>query len=138
VAHWPSPANPAGSNPTGQDLGRSNRPRPASAPLPSSISLATPVRRRRLASPASSGDLHRCHLGRNMRPCALYQLHRVESPGASSTRRSGWFFPSGSVASNHLRFGASPSFLSCACCATPGSCVAQELAGGSAVVWCSR
>jgi hypothetical protein len=31
LAHWPSPANPAGSNPTGQDLGRSNRPRPALA-----------------------------------------------------------------------------------------------------------
>jgi hypothetical protein len=109
LAHWPSPANLAGSNPTGQDLGRSNRPRPALATLLSSISLATPVRRRRrLASPASSGDLHHRHLGRNIRPSTLYQLHRVELPGASSPRRSGWSFPPGICCLLALRWGALP------------------------------
>jgi hypothetical protein len=38
-------------------------------------------------------------------------LHRVDSTDANSTRRSGWFYPSGSAASPRLRLDASSSLL---------------------------
>jgi hypothetical protein len=109
-------------------LGSGSNHRPSPAPYSHTSSSPRFLwrldrRRRRLASPASSGELCRCHLGRNMRPCVLYPLHRVESPSASSTRRSGWFYSSGSTASNRLRFDASPTYPSCASCA---------------ILWCLR
>jgi hypothetical protein len=91
-----------------------NRPSPAQPPHPlshSSSSLATLDRRRRhLASPASPGGLCRRPLGRNTLLCALSQLHQLESSAASSPRRSGWSFPSGSTASEHPCCSASPSW----------------------------
>jgi hypothetical protein len=68
-----------------------------------------------------------------MRPCVLYQLLRVESPGASLTRRSGWFYPSGSAASPRLRLDASSSLFSFAGWTSSDACVAQAPAGECAL-----
>jgi hypothetical protein len=95
-------------------------------------------RRRRPANPVISGSLRRRCLVPNRRPSSLYHLLQLESAGASSPGRSGVVsprFPPPSIASD---LGASPSLLFCACCATSGACDARVLAGGSAVVWCSR
>jgi hypothetical protein len=117
LVHWPSPATPAGCNPTGQDLGRSNRPRPASASPSPRSHWRLDRRRRRLAALANSGGFRRRHLGRNARLSTPYQLHQVESSAASSPRRSGWSLPSRSAVSGHPRCGASPSWglLRCLC-----------------------
>jgi hypothetical protein len=47
-------------------------------------------------------------------------------------------FPSVAAATSRLRHDASPSPPSCACCATSSACEVWVLAGGSAVMWCSR
>jgi hypothetical protein len=101
LANWPNRPTRARLSRPGSGLGRSSDPAqpPSLSPLLLSISLATPDRRRRLASPANSGGLRRRHLGWNTRLCALYRLHRRESPSASSPRRSGWSPRSGSAAS---------------------------------------
>jgi hypothetical protein len=54
-----------------------------------------------LASPANSDSPCCRHLGRNALLLALYQLHRMESPAATSPRRSGCSPLSGSAASDH-------------------------------------
>jgi hypothetical protein len=74
--NWPvSPPSPPGwAKPVGSGLGRSNRPSPAPTRSPPPL-LDSPWRldrRRRLASPASSGELSRYHLRQNMHPCDLY------------------------------------------------------------------
>jgi hypothetical protein len=45
----------------------------------------------------------------------------LEIAESSPPRRFGWCSPSGSVATNRLRSGASPSPHSCACCASSGA-----------------
>jgi hypothetical protein len=93
LAHWPGPIHPTGSNPTGQDLGRSNRPRPALSPhLSPSSSPANPSRRRRRPTiPASSGGFCRRCLGQNGHLYALYHLLQLDSAVASFPTRSWWF-----------------------------------------------
>jgi hypothetical protein len=91
LAHWPGPIHPAGSNPTGQDLGRSNRLRPASnSHLSLSSSSVNPSRRPTIM--ASSGGFRRRCLGQNGRLNALYPLLQLDSAVASFLTRS-WRFP---------------------------------------------
>jgi hypothetical protein len=113
LAHWPGPIHPAGSNPTGQDLGRSNRPRPASnSHLSLSSSYANPSRRRcRPAFLPASGDLRHRHLGQTLRLSVLYPLLQLDLMGASSPRRSVAGFPTVSANFGCLRLDASPSPL---------------------------
>jgi hypothetical protein len=74
---------PARSNPTGQDLGRSNRPRPALASLLSSISLATGS-----LSP-SSGPSSQLRWPSPSPPWATYSpLHPLPAPPRGFTDRS--------------------------------------------------
>jgi hypothetical protein len=90
LAHWPGPTYPAGSNPIGQNLGRSNRPRPASSSHSSPLdSLQRTLNRCRhcLAIPADSGELRHRHLGQNAPLSTLSRLHRTDLLAVSSPRR---------------------------------------------------
>jgi hypothetical protein len=115
-------------------------------PAQPSLALPSPSRARWRSGSPPSPPGHSGHLrwplppmlGQNGRLHFLYQLLQLESAEISPPRRSGWCSPSETAATNRLRFGASPCLPSRACCATSGAWVARELAGGSAVVWCSR
>jgi hypothetical protein len=134
------PAHLARLSQTGSGLGRSTDP----AQPPHSLSSPPRAhwrnlnrRHRRPANPVISGGLRRRCLGpiATLVPSTTYSnWNRRELP----LRGDLGGFPSVSAAIDRLRFGASPSLLFCACCATSGACDARVLAGGSAVVWCSR
>jgi hypothetical protein len=93
---WPIwPAGPTGllaqpAHPAQVWVGPPTQPSPYTLSSLSSVDPSGDLdrRRRRLAIPASSGDLHRRHLGRYTRLCALFYLHQIVSPAASSPRRS--------------------------------------------------
>jgi hypothetical protein len=90
---WPTgPTSPLGLGLADPARVWVNRPSPATHSLtylfPDNPSGDLDRRRHRLVIPASSSDLRRCHLGRNTRRCAFFNLHQIVSPAASSLRRS--------------------------------------------------
>jgi hypothetical protein len=135
------PAHLGQAKPTRLGSGSVNRPSPA---LAAHLSLPHRSLWRSGSPPPSPGDSGQLRwppspmLGQNGRLHFLYQLLQLETAETSSPRRSGWFSPSETAATNRPQFDAPPSLLSCACCATSDAGVARELADGSAVVWCSR
>jgi hypothetical protein len=136
------PTGPPGSvKPDLLGSGSVNRPSPAPSlsPLSSSSSLAKP--KSPLPSPGQSGHLRWPSppmLGAKLSPQFPLPLTPIGIGGSFLSGEIWGGFPSVSTAIDRLRFGASPSLLYCACCATSGACDALVLAGGSAVVWCSR
>jgi hypothetical protein len=136
------PTSPPGSvEPDWLGSGSVNQPSPAPSLflLSSSSSLANP--KSPPPSPDQSGHLWwplPPMLGANPSPQLPLPPPPVGINGNFLFGEIWGGFPSVATATGCHRHDTSPSPPSCACCATSGACEVWVLAGGSAVVWCSR